>query len=144
MGMIAGQSIDLLYEHRQMDEAALSYIHRHKTADLLTAPLLAAASIAGSDEPTLRALETFGQSVGIAFQIQDDLLDIEGDAASLGKATGMDAERGKMTWPALYGVRRAHDMADALWSQALASLDIFGEQADYLRAFVQNLRARRA
>lgn len=143
-GMIAGQSIDLLYEHRQMDEAALSYIHRHKTADLLTAPLLAAASIAGSDEPTLRALETFGQGVGIAFQIQDDLLDIEGDAASLGKATGMDAERGKMTWPALYGVRRAHDMADALWSQALASLDIFGARADYLRAFVQNLRARRA
>ncbi len=143
-GMIAGQSIDLLYEHRQMDEAALSYVHQHKTADLLTAPLLAAACIAEADEHIMHALEAFGHSIGMAFQIQDDLLDIEGDAASLGKATGMDAERGKMTWPALYGVQRAHAMADALWTQAIASLEEFGDRAAYLRAFVQNLRARRA
>lgn len=143
-GMIAGQSIDLLYENRQMDEKALSYVHEHKTADLLTAPLLAACCIAEATPEQTRALASFGHSVGIAFQIQDDLLDVEGDAAALGKATGMDAARGKMTWPALYGAARAHEMEEALWKQALSALDCFGERADYLREFTARLRARRA
>ena len=143
-GMIAGQSIDLLYENRQMDEAALTYIHRHKTADLLTAPLIAAAHIAGATDAQADAPRAFGYGVGIAFQIQDDLLDIEGDAAQLGKATGMDAARGKMTWPALYGVPKAHEMEQELWSQAHSALKCFGDRAAYLREFATRLRARRA
>lgn len=143
-GMIAGQSIDLLYENRQTDENALSYIHEHKTADLLTAPLLAACWIAGATDHQMQALSSFGHSIGIAFQIQDDLFDIEGDAAALGKATGMDAARGKMTWPALYGAAGAHKMEEALWNQALSALDCFGDRAGYLREFTVRLRARRA
>ena len=143
-GMIAGQSIDLLYENRQMDEAALAYIHQHKTADLLTAPLIAAARIAGAPALQVEALSTFGASVGIAFQIQDDLLDIEGDAAQMGKATGMDAARGKMTWPALYGAPKAREMERELWNKAHSALECFGERADYLREFASRLRTRRA
>lgn len=106
-GMWAGQSIDLLSEHREPNEATLHYIHMHKTADLLTAPLLAAAYIAGADEKSIAALRTFGACVGLAFQIDDDLLDVMGDAKDLGKQTGMDEQRGKMTWPSLVGVEAA-------------------------------------
>lgn len=94
-GMVAGQSIDLLSEHREPNEATLHYIHMHKTADLLTAPLLAAAYIAGADEKSIAALRTFGACVGLAFQIDDDLLDVMGDAKDLGKQTGMDEQRGQ-------------------------------------------------
>ncbi|MFR3405907.1 MAG: polyprenyl synthetase family protein [Christensenellales bacterium] len=106
-GMVAGQSIDLLSEHREPNEVTLHYIHMHKTADLLTAPLLAAAYIAGADEKSITALRTFGACVGLAFQIDDDLLDVMGDAKDLGKQTGMDEQRGKMTWPSLVGVEAA-------------------------------------
>ncbi len=120
--MVAGQSIDLLSEHHELNEATLQYIHTHKTADLLTAPLLAAAYIAGADEKAISALETFGLCVGLAFQIDDDLLDVLGDAKDLGKQTGMDAQRGKMTWPSLVGVEAAQKKSRELWTRAEEAL----------------------
>ena len=143
-GMIAGQSIDLLSEHMTPDADRLAYIHTHKTADLLTAPLLAAAYIAGAGAAQIEALGRFGFCVGIAFQIDDDLLDVEGDAALLGKQTGMDAQRGKMTWPALVGVDGARERSARLWDEAEKTISIFGERAWFMRAFVQQMRARRS
>ena len=142
--MIAGQSIDLLSEHMEPDAERLAYIHTHKTADLLTAPLLAAAYIAGANEEQLEALKRFGWCVGIAFQIDDDLLDVEGDAAVLGKQTGMDAQRGKMTWPALVGVEGAKARSAQLWDEAEKALEIFGEHAWFMRGFAQQLRTRKS
>jgi len=142
-GMIAGQSIDLLSEHMTPDSERLAYIHTHKTADLLTAPLLAAAYIAGADDTQLGALKAFGYAVGLAFQIDDDLLDVEGDAALLGKQTGMDAQRGKMTWPALCGVEASRARSARLWDEAEAALSCFGESAWFLREFARQLRARK-
>lgn len=143
-GMIAGQSLDLLSEHMEPDADRLAYIHAHKTADLLTAPLLAAAYIAGADDAQIKALERFGRCVGVAFQIDDDLLDVEGDAALLGKQTGMDAQRGKMTWPALVGVEASRDRSAKLWDEALDALSVFGERAWFMREFACQLRARRS
>lgn len=142
-GMIAGQSIDLLSEHMAPDADRLSYIHAHKTADLLTAPLLAAAYIAGATQKQIDALVCFGGCIGLAFQIDDDLLDIEGDAAQLGKQTGMDAQRGKMTWPALVGVEAAKEKSRQLWIQAEDALEIFGERAWFMREFAEQLRKRK-
>lgn len=142
-GMIAGQSLDLLSEHMDPDAKRLAYIHAHKTADLLTAPLLAAAYIAGADEEKIHALERFGACVGLAFQIDDDLLDIEGDAAQLGKQTGMDAQRGKMTWPSLVGVEEAKRKSAQLWSEALDALACFGDKAWFLSGFAGELRGRK-
>ena len=142
-GMIAGQSLDLLSEHMDPDADRLLYIHNHKTADLLTAPLVAAAHIAGANEEERKALAGFGACVGLAFQIDDDLLDVLGDAQQLGKQTGMDAQRGKMTWPALVGVKQAQARSAQLWDGALASLAPFGERAWFLRAFAQGLRSRK-
>ena len=141
-GMIAGQSLDLLSEHMEPDAERLLYIHTHKTADLLTAPLLAAAYISGADDAQLDALRRFGYCVGIAFQIDDDLLDVEGDAALLGKQTGMDAQRGKMTWPALVGVEDSRRRAAALWDEAEQALSVFGERAAFLHEFARQMRSR--
>ena len=142
-GMIAGQSIDLLSEHAEPNADTLAYIHAHKTADLLTAPLIAAAHIAGADEKQIEALRQFGACVGLAFQIDDDLLDVEGDAALLGKQTGMDAQRGKMTWPALFGVEESRKRSAALWKQAEEAIGCFGDQAWFLREFAVQLKNRK-
>ena len=143
-GMIAGQSLDLLSEHMEPDAERLLYIHTHKTADLLTAPLLAAAYIAGASEEQIDALRRFGFCVGIAFQIDDDLLDVEGDAALLGKQTGMDAQRGKMTWPALVGVQAARERSARLWDEAEEALSIFGERAAFMHGFAAQMRTRKS
>lgn len=142
-GMIAGQSLDLLSEHMEPDADRLAYIHAHKTADLLTAPLLAAAYIAGADEEDFRALTRFGMCVGLAFQIDDDLLDVQGDAQQMGKQTGMDAQRGKMTWPALVGVEASREKSAYLWDQAEDALARFGESAWFMRAYAEKLRMRK-
>lgn len=141
-GMIAGQSLDLLSEHMEPDAERLAYIHAHKTADLLTAPLLAAAYLSGADQAQIDALSRFGCCVGIAFQIDDDLLDVEGDAALLGKQTGMDAQRGKMTWPALVGVQASKERSARLWDEAEAALAVFGERAAFLHEFAAQMRVR--
>lgn len=141
-GMIAGQSIDLLSEHAEPNVDTLSYIHAHKTADLLTAPLLAAAYIAGATDEQIEALSCFGACVGLAFQIDDDLLDVEGDAAQMGKKTGMDAQRGKMTWPALYGVEESRNRSRELWQKAEEALSCFGEKAWFMHEFARQLRVR--
>lgn len=142
-GMIAGQSIDLLSEHAEPDVNTLSYIHAHKTADLLTAPLVAAAHIAGAGEEEIGALTRFGACVGLAFQIDDDLLDVEGDAQRMGKQTGMDAQRGKMTWPALFGAQESRKRSRELWQQAEEALTCFGDRAWFIRAYAARLRDRR-
>lgn len=143
-GMIAGQSLDLQSEHMEPDAERLLYIHTHKTADLLTAPLLAAAYIAGADETQIAALRRFGYCVGVAFQIDDDLLDVEGDAALLGKQTGMDAQRGKMTWPALVGVDAAKARSARLWDEAEEALSVFGERAAFMHGFASQMRTRKS
>ena len=143
-GMIAGQSLDLSSEHMEPDADRLLYIHTHKTADLLTAPLMAAAHIAGASDEQLDALRRFGYCVGIAFQIDDDLLDVEGDAAVLGKQTGMDAQRGKMTWPALVGVQSARERSAHLWDEAEKALEIFGDRAAFMHGFAAQMRTRKS
>ncbi len=143
-GMIAGQSLDLSSEHMEPDMERLQYIHTHKTADLLTAPLMAAAHIAGAKEEQIEALCRFGYCLGIAFQIDDDLLDVEGDAALLGKQTGMDAQRGKMTWPALMGVEASRARSARLWDEAEEAISIFGERAWFMRGFAAQMRGRKS
>ena len=142
-GMVAGQVLDVTMEGQTPRKDIVRYIHLHKTADLLTAPLTAGLMLAGADEAQMQALSRFGACVGLAFQIDDDLLDVEGDAQEMGKQTGMDAQRGKMTWPALFGVAQSRARSQELWSQAEDALGSFGERAWFLRAFAETLRNRK-
>ena len=103
-GMIAGQAADLVSEGESPREELVTYIHSHKTADLLEAPMEAGLALAGADEAFLSLGREYGFHLGLAFQMTDDLLDVTGDTALLGKNTGADAELNKMTWVALRGV----------------------------------------
>jgi len=142
-GMVAGQTLDVKLEGHAPSIESVRYIHLHKTADLLTAPVVAGLMLAGATEAQLEAGRAYGRGLGLAFQIVDDLLDLEGDAASLGKETGMDAQRGKMTWPAVCGVEQARLDARAAVNEAVAAMQIFGEQGKKLSNLAQESLVRK-
>ncbi|GIP37600.1 farnesyl-diphosphate synthase [Paenibacillus sp. J31TS4] len=116
-GMVGGQVADILGEQGLTSLEELEYIHRHKTADLIVFSLKAGGRAAGATEVQLRALEEFGYSIGLAFQIQDDILDVTGDEAKTGKPKGSDAKQQKVTYPYLIGleesIRRVEHLTEA-------------------------------
>ena len=111
-GMIAGQTRDVLSEGEPAQADLITYIHTHKTADLLEAPVEAGLALAGAQDEQIRTGGEYGLHLGLAFQMTDDLLDVIGDAALLGKNTGMDAEQNKMTWISLRGVEGTRQDAE--------------------------------
>lgn len=128
-GMVAGQVVDLEAEQGGLTTLAeLEAIHRRKTGRLITCALTMGAQIAQTDSDSLARLRTFGQCVGLAFQITDDLLDVAGDAGKLGKGVRKDAAAGKLTYPGLLGVAESRRRAEALIDEAEALLTPFGER----------------
>ena len=132
-GMIGGQVMDIVSEGQQVPLDVLEYIHRHKTAALITVAVTMGGLLGGGTPEQVQALEDYGHSVGWAFQIADDLLDVEGDAAILGKQVGRDAELAKVTYPALLGVEASRQRALALMQQGIEALAAFGPDAEPLR-----------
>ena len=122
-GMIAGQTADMTSEGEEPREDLLTYIHSHKTADLLEAPMEAGLALAGADEETCRLGRDYGYHLGLAFQMTDDLLDVTGDPALLGKKTGADAEQNKMTWVTLRGVEGTQKDAEEQAELAVRAVD---------------------
>ncbi len=142
-GMIGGQVVDLEAEHTQPDLKMLEYIHRSKTAALITASVVSGGLYAGADEPAVAKLRSFGQSIGLAFQIIDDVLDVTQTSEQLGKTAGKDTAAEKATYPALFGVDQSLRKADALMQTALASLDTFGSRGEKLKALARFLVERK-
>ena len=132
-GMIAGQTADVTNEGKEPTDELVRYIHERKTACLLTAPVQAGLILAGADEGQLAAGRAFGYHFGLAFQIIDDLLDLHGDAKTLGKHPGKDVASGKLTWPALYGEQKSRRDAQNFVQQASDSLSLFGNKAEFLQ-----------
>ncbi|MBI5522667.1 MAG: polyprenyl synthetase family protein [Desulfarculus sp.] len=118
-GMVGGQAADLLAERQEPDLATVQLIHAKKTGALITASVQAGALLAGGNEEQVRTLVRYGRRVGLAFQIADDLLNLTGDAAQLGKATGSDEQRGKMTYPAVLGPVQARQTGEQLVREAM-------------------------
>jgi geranylgeranyl diphosphate synthase, type II len=142
-GMVGGQVKDLLAEGGSVDLQTLCAIHRLKTGELILASLRAGAILAGAGEASLAPLSDYGRRIGLAFQIVDDILNVEGDPVLLGKGTGSDAARGKVTFPALMGVEASRDRAEELIREALASLKAFDERAAPLCAIARHILERR-
>jgi geranylgeranyl diphosphate synthase type II len=111
-GVIGGQVVDILSEGQEPTEELLSYIHSHKTADLIRVSILCGARLANADSITMDLLEKYATHLGLAFQITDDILDVEGEEDVLGKPVGSDEAAGKMTYPALLGIQVAKDRAE--------------------------------
>jgi len=141
-GMIGGQVIDLEAERTPPDAATLEYIHRAKTAALITASLVSGALYAGADDQDIASLRTYGESVGLAFQIVDDILDVTQTSEQLGKTAGKDTASEKVTFPSLYGLEESQRRADALVESALKALQPFGTRADPLKALARYLVER--
>jgi geranylgeranyl diphosphate synthase type II len=142
-GMIGGQVVDLEAEHSKPNFKILEYIHRSKTAALITASVVSGGLFAGADDKAVANLRTFGQSVGLAFQIVDDVLDVTQTSEQLGKTAGKDTTAEKATYPALFGIEESLKKADALVDTALASLEDFGPRAETLRALARFLVERK-
>jgi geranylgeranyl diphosphate synthase, type II len=132
-GMIGGQVVDLEAEHMQPTAEMLEYIHRSKTAALITACLVGGGLYAGAKESEVEKLRAFGRSIGLAFQIVDDVLDVTQSSEQLGKTAGKDAASEKATYPALFGIEASLQKADALVKEAFAELESFGERAEPLK-----------
>jgi geranylgeranyl diphosphate synthase type II len=132
-GMIGGQVADLEGEGKPPDAKLLETIHRAKTGALLRASVRMGAIYAGAGEPQLDAISRYGEHVGLAFQIVDDILDVEQSSESLGKTAGKDAQQHKITFPAVYGLEESRRMAESERLSAHRALDIFGERGGRLR-----------
>ncbi|MNT23654.1 Farnesyl diphosphate synthase [compost metagenome] len=143
-GMVGGQAIDLGSVGLKLDQQALEFMHRHKTGALIEASVrLGALASARAEQAQLDALQTYAQAIGLAFQVQDDILDVESDTATLGKRQGADIARDKPTYPALLGLEAAKAYAIELRDQALVALSGFDDKAEPLRALARYIVERR-
>lgn len=136
-GMVGGQVVDMEAEGKPIDYATLQYIHTRKTGALFLASIQAGAWLGGGSDDQLAALTRYGETAGLAFQIADDILDIIGDQAVLGKDVGSDQARGKATYPALLGLSEARRRAEELRDLALTALDPLDASAEPLRALAR-------
>jgi len=141
-GMVAGQAVDIASEGKRVAPATLDYIHAHKTGDLLAASLECGAVLAGAGPAARKALQSYGRHVGLAFQIADDILNVEGSAKKLGKAVGSDAARKKATYPAVHGLAAAKARLASETQAGLASLRPLGPKAAPLAALARFVAAR--
>lgn len=133
LGMVGGQALDLANEGREVTFETLRFIHSHKTGALITAAVQAGAVIGNAGQEQFEDLTEYGANLGLAFQIIDDLLNVEGTPAQLGKAAGTDADRKKATYPAFFGVAATRDKAAAAATAAVNALTDFDLRADPLR-----------
>ncbi len=142
-GMVGGQAQDLLSEDEEPDPETLFFIHKCKTAALITAAVKTGGILACCSGERLAALTSYGQSTGLAFQVIDDILDVEGQTEVLGKPAGSDEKNKKMTYPKLYGIEESRRKAKGLIEDAVASLSVFDEKAEPLRAIAQRMLERK-
>jgi geranylgeranyl diphosphate synthase type II len=142
-GMVGGQSIDILLEGKKAEKDDILYIHTHKTGAFIKASVRIGAIMAGADEAQLKSLTMYGDNVGLAFQIVDDILDITGTTEELGKPAGSDNEKGKNTYPSVFGLKESKRMADTLIADAINALEGFDEKADPLREIAKYIISRR-
>jgi geranylgeranyl diphosphate synthase, type II len=141
--MVGGQVADIEAERQKIHPEMLEYIHRSKTAALIRASVTAGALCASAPADDVARLRRFGEAVGWAFQVTDDILDVEESSAALGKTAGKDIAQQKSTYPAIHGLQRSHEIAHDLATKAIAELAPYGDAASRLRAIAEYLVLRR-
>jgi geranylgeranyl diphosphate synthase, type II len=141
-GIIGGQTVDLESEGKEITRETLRYIHQHKTADLIAVAVRMGAISARGSGKQLASLTTYGNSLGLLFQVIDDILDVTGDTGQLGKTAGSDEGLKKATYPAVVGLERSREIAATLAEEAHSSLASFDEKADPLRKIIELVLVR--
>lgn len=143
-GLIAGQMVDIESEGKKIDKKTLNYIHNNKTARLINLSLRFGALGAKAPAKELAIIDDYGTKIGLVFQIIDDLLDIEGSSAKLGKSTGKDEAQGKATFPAVYGIEESRNMAAELTEKAKTAISTLGDRSLKLRILADYLLHRKS
>ena len=143
-GMVGGQALDVISEKYVADENTLKEIHRRKTGALIVASVKSGAIISNAGKDKIQSLTEYGMNVGLAFQIADDILNVEGDSELMGKGTGSDAARNKLTYPSLLGMEMAKKKLDQHIEAAEASLSGFNERAMPLILIARYIKARKS
>ncbi len=142
-GMVGGQQADLDAEGREISREELARIHSRKTGALITASVVAGAIAGGGEKDLTGMMRDYGREIGLAFQIKDDLLDVEGEEADLGKAVGQDSRGGKATYPSLFGVEESRKELRRAVERALAVLEPLGEETEPLKRIASFIARRR-
>ncbi len=142
-GMVGGQVVDMLHEDREIDLSTLQYLHAHKTGALIRGCLRMGGILASAGPEQLDALTGYGERIGLAFQIVDDILDLEGSLEALGKSAGSDLRKKKATFPALLGIEESRRWAHRLVAEAKQGLVIFGDRGIVLGAIADFVVMRR-
>lgn len=143
-GMVGGQVADIEAERKPVDAKMLEYIHRSKTAALIRAAVTSGALCSGASADDVARLRRFGETIGWAFQVTDDILDVEESSVALGKTAGKDMAQQKATYPAVYGLERSHQIATELATKAISELAPYADRAARLREIAEFLVLRRA
>lgn len=143
-GMVGGQAEDILCENKDADSDDLAFIHTHKTGALIAASVRMGGILANTEKKKFRALTRYGENIGVAFQIIDDILDVGGNTIELGKTTGSDERKKKLTYPAVYGIelstRKAHELID----EGIGALECFSEKAEPLKQIALYIAKRKS
>ena len=142
LGMVGGQVLDIESEGKEIDFPTLRYIHTHKTGALILVSVRLGAKLGGASEDALKALTRYGEGVGLAFQIADDILNIEGNAIQLGKKTGSDLSRKKVTYPSLLGMEESKRRAKELVEISVNAIRSLGVEAEPLREIARFVLSR--
>jgi len=140
--MVGGQVVDVESEGKAVDLPTVQYIHSRKTGAMIAASVRVGARLGGAEGEILKALACYGESLGLAFQIVDDILNVEGEAALLGKKTGSDLSRGKATYPSVLGVEESKKKGRELVETSVDALKQFGPEAEPLREIARFVAAR--
>ena len=143
LGMVGGQAADIESEGKTVDLPTVQYIHTHKTGAMILASVRVGAKLAGASEEILQALTHYGENLGLAFQVVDDILNVEGEANLMGKKTGSDLSKGKATYPSVLGVEESKKRAEELMRLAVDALKPLGPEADPLREIARFVVARK-
>ena len=136
-GMVGGQAVDLLYEGKKVTEETLEYIHSHKTAALIVCCLRVGGILSGASARQLRGLTEYGKHLGLAFQIVDDILDVESSTEKLGKTVGKDVKSKKATYPSVFGMKKSRQKLAGLAEEAGKALVVFGARGRILERMIQ-------
>ena len=143
-GMVGGQAQDLLSENAEPDPITLAFIHEHKTAALISGSVRMGAILAGAEEEKLERLTRYGEGIGLAFQVIDDILDVEGETEVIGKPKGSDEKKKKLTYTRLYGIEESRRKAKELIDASVSALSVFDGKAEPLRAIARYLYERKS
>lgn len=143
-GMIGGQIVDMESENKTITLDELRYLHLNKTGAIIRSACAIGALMSGADETKIQAVDEFAKNLGIAFQIQDDILDVEGTEEELGKPIGSDAEENKNTYVSLLGAEKSRELSLSYSEKAKKALETFGENAEFLRELTDYLTERKS